>query len=362
MKRILILAASILVFGAAHAQKTIHGTPVIRPGVGAAKPTAMGDTLTLSNIPSTVSLRMLYPTEPAGSGYTTGTNAYNDRGFAEHYYFDAGDSSVNVLGLVTLFGGSVSASSGKNITLKIWSQTSSKPITARLYYESFPFEVLDSLAVPATKLGIGPVADTLKTFMFAAPTGFLKGPFFAGYTIDYNFESLGADTIALKTSPHGSRTTPFSSLRYNMALTDTVSVDTLINVQNATLWADGAWHDNYTGNDSLYNDLAIFPIVVVGGPTGTGKVTHKDLSLMGAYPNPATNVANIRFALADRTDVTITLMDMAGRVVSTTSQEQFATGEHSIAVSTAGLVAGNYIYLVRTATGSGLAGKLTVTY
>ncbi|GAA4463418.1 hypothetical protein GCM10023093_11820 [Nemorincola caseinilytica] len=362
MKRTLLLATSILTITAAQAQHATHSAPVTRPVVTAAKPTATGDTLTLTNIPATQTERLLYPVAPAGSGYTTGTNVYNDKGFAERYYFDAGDSSVNVLGVVALFGGNVSATSTKSVMLRIWSQTAPKPITARLYYEGFPFETLDSLSVPATKLGIGPTADTLKAFMFATPTGFLKGPFFAGYTIDYNFETLGPDTIALKTSKHNTRNTAPYRLRYNMANADTVSVDTLINVQNATLWADNKWHDNYTDNDSLYNDLAIFPIVVVGGPTGTGRVTHKDLSLMGAYPNPSTGTANIRFALAEGADVSITIMDMAGHTVYTRQLSDLRAGEHTVQVSTAGYAAGTYIYLVRTATGSGMAGKMQVAH
>lgn len=360
MKKTITLLAAALITMTANAQKIMHGHQPVKPTTSE-KPTALGDTLTMSNIATANTTRVLYAITPSGSGYTTGTNVYNDKGFAERYTFDAGDSSVSILGVMALFGGNVSATSTKNVTLKIWDQSGTHMITSRLYYEGFPEDVLDSVVVPATQLGIATTADTLKPFFFPAPTGYLKDAFFAGYTINYNFTTLGTDTIALKTSLDGARTTADYKLRYIKSTTgDTIATDTLINVQNATLWSNNKWHDNYTDNDSLYNHLAIFPIVLVGGPTGTGHVAHKELVLSGAFPNPATSEANIAFSLKANSAISITIMDMAGRIIQIITREQLPAGSHSEAINTSNLPSGNYIYLLRTSNGSGLAGKLQV--
>jgi hypothetical protein len=362
MKKSLTLAAGLLLAASSNAQKIMHGMQVIKSAVvTAAKPTAMGDTVSMTNIAAGDTTRVLYAVSPDGSGYTAGMNAYNDRAFAERYDFDASDSTVNVVGVMTLFGGHVSASSAKNVTLKIWDMGGWRMITARLYYEGFPATTINSLSVPVTQLGIGATADTIKHFMFPAETGFLKGAFFAGYSIDYNFADAAGDTIALLASEDGSRTTPAYKLRYNTGSAgDTVTIDTMLYVQNATQWSDYVWHDNYTDNDSLYNHLAIFPIVTVGGPAGTGSVTHKGLTLRGAWPNPANGMAHIGIELNEQTDVTLTVTDMAGRVIRSSNFAHLASGSHTLDMPTDEMVNGNYLYLVRTATGSGMAGKLVV--
>jgi hypothetical protein len=362
MKKIITILAAALVSIGANAQRSMHGHIPVNPTISE-KPAAIGDTLTMSNIAATNTTRVLYAITPSGSGYTTGTNVYNDKGFAERYTFNAGDSSVSVLGVMALFGGNVSATSTKNVTLKIWGQSSTQMITSRLYYEGFPEGVLDSVVVPATQLGIGTTADTLKPFFFPAPTGYLKDAFFAGYTINYNFTTLGTDTIALKTSLDGARTTADYKLRYIKSTTgDTIATDTLINVQNATLWSDGRWHDNYTENDSLYNHLAIFPIVLIGGPTGISNVTHQELSLTGAFPNPSNKNTNIGFSLSAPSAVTITVTDMAGRAIQEINTGHLSAGNHNVSINTAHIPTGSYIYLVRTASGSGLAGKMQVVH
>ena len=133
----------------------------------------------------------------------------------------------------------------------------------------------------------------------------------------------------------------------------------MINVQNATMESDNTWYDNYTQNDSLYNDLAIFPIVKIGGPTSVG-ITKKNLTFFGNYPNPATDQTNIRFSLAAGTDVTIQVMDMTGKTLKIITQNKLAAGEHIIPVDISGFAAGNYLYLVHTADGAGVASELTV--
>ena len=187
--------------------------------------------------------------------------------------------------------------------------------------------------------------------------------------MNYNFATLAGDTIGLACSVNGDRTstvytiTSYTDSIVNMEGTADSAItvtDTVINVQNATQWSDGVWHDNYTDNDSLYNDLAIYPIVVVGNPTGVNGVKKNNLTLFGNYPNPAANTTNIRCSLRQHADVTITVMDMSGRTLSTLNNANLGTGEHIIPMNTSSLPAGDYVYLLHTSGGDGIAGKMTI--
>ncbi len=360
MKHLLFLSAFAVVATSAWGQRAKHGhIPTnTRGSATAAKPTAAGDTLTISNIGTSDTARLLYTHPAPASGYTTGTNSYNDKGFAEKYRF--GTNAVKVIGFATQFSGAVNPASTKSIMLKVWSQGSESMITARSYYQGFPSSVTDSLSVPVTQLGIGTTKDTVKRFMLAAPSAFRTGNFFVGYSINYNYADLNGDTIALTTSKAGNRSSIDYTLRFNTSGVDTVSIDTVINVQNATQWADNIWHDNYTDNDSLYNNLAIFPIVVLGDPTGIEGVTHRQLTLYGSYPNPSSADCHLRFSLASSVSVSISVTDMAGRIVLPGITTTLNAGMQILPMNTSTLPSGEYIYTISTSAGDRIGGKFTI--
>ncbi len=333
--------------------------PLSRLSSPLARTTAIGDTLTLTNIAASDTDRLLYNIE-GGSGYTAGTNAYNDKAFAERYAFSGADSSLQVIGVVTHFSGAVNPASTRTITLKIWSQSDRVTVSQHKYYQGFPNTILDSLVVPVTQLGIGTTTDTIKQFLFPTPTNKLNEAFFAGYTINYNFNTLSGDTIALTAGKINGRTTPYQQIRYVTGTAgDTLYADTLINVQNATQWSDGLWYDNLTQSDSLNNHLAIYPIVIVHSPTGILAPSQHGLAIGNAFPNPASGSISIPYTTATTTQVQLRISDMSGKVVHTASALSAATSGQ-FQVSTASLPAGNYIYLITTATGAGMAGIFAV--
>ena len=321
------------------------------------KGTAAGSTYTLSNIPATDTARTIYSHTGAGSGYVTGTNSYNDKGFAERYSFTGSDSSVKITGVYAQFAGTLNPASSRSVMLKVWMGGGPVRIKDSLYYNGFPGTAIDSVAVPVTQLGI----DTVKQHMFATPTANLSVSFFVGYTIDYNYTTLNGDTIGLATSLDGHRNTNDYTFRYITNVDgDTTSADTILNVQNATLWSDGMWYDNYTQNDSTANNLAIYPIVVIAAPTGISSITKNALTFYGSYPNPASDNVSIRYALSAAADVTISIMDLTGRLVSTAKERSESVGDHTMQLNTSSLAAGEYIYTIRTSAGDGLASKLTI--
>ncbi len=336
-------------------QKSSHPRIVARDGASAtntyARTTGTGDTVTMSN---TVGDNIVLYNAGADSGYARGTNYWGDKAFAERYDFSGADSTLKIVGVVAKFGGKVSASSTKSITFNVWGVGAQQYITAGTFYSGFPSSSVLSRNVPLTQLTPG----TQQQFMFDGQA-LLTGSFFIGYNINYSFSDLNGDTVGLYTSEDGDRNSPASYLQVTINDVDT-TVDTIINVQNATQWSDGAWHDDYTGNDSLFNDLAIYPIVTVWHPTAVKGITRKELTFYGSYPNPANDQTNIKLSLATQADVTVQLTDMAGRVVNTITQQNVAAGEHTIPLSTVSLPSGEYIGLITTSKGDGIASKIIV--
>ena len=214
------------------------------------------------------------------------------------------------------------------------------------------------MSVPFTQLGTGST-PTLKKFLFATPTVALTVPFFAGYTINYNFNVLNGDTIGLKCTKNGERTLPLYVIDTVISGIDTL-IDTTVNVQNATLFADNIWYDNYTQNDSLYNDLAIYPIVVSHNPTGIKGIIKNNFTFYGNYPNPATAYTNIRFALAATESVIIQVIDNVGQVINIINQPNLSKGEHIITLNTNQYPGGDYFYIISTTNSNGFAGKISV--
>jgi hypothetical protein len=72
------------------------------------------------------------------------------------------------------------------------------------------------------------------------------------------------------------------------------------------------------------------------------------------YPNPAKDVANVNFELENNSNVTLTISDLSGKVVFTTTENNVAAGKNSIVVPTAGFANGVYTY-------SFVAGNTVVT-
>jgi hypothetical protein len=358
---LLFIAASLSLSCLAQRSKQTVTTPITvinNPGT-TARTTAVGDTKTLTNIAYLDPIVLIsYP--DSTPGYIAGTNSFGDKGFAERYYFNGADSSMKVTGIMSQFGGKVTATSTKSVNFRVWGVSLPRTVTGTIKDEGFPQDTFNSKTVSIRQLGIGIAADTLKTFMFDTATRALNGAFFVGYDINYTFSTLAGDTIGLASTAKGHRSIPVYYVAYTVSDFGDTTRDTVINVQNATQYADGTWHENYTDNDSVFNDFAIFPIVVIGNPTGVNSVVKNNLSLFGNFPNPATYSTSIRFALAKPADVTIRIIDMAGQEINHIYNKSLSTGTHTVIVATNELPSGNYIYTIQTSTGDALASQMSI--
>lgn len=97
--------------------------------------------------------------------------------------------------------------------------------------------------------------------------------------------------------------------------------------------------------------FAAYQTALDGCPSATAKVIEEDLSLsLNVYPNPAANNVNVDFALQNKSEATIALLNNLGQVVKTQALGN-VSGEQSVALDVASLEAGMYIVKLKTSNG-----------
>jgi hypothetical protein len=325
----------------------------------AAKTTKAGDTVTLRNFPVADTL-VLYKLN-GSNGYNNGMNTFGDMAFAERYDFNGADSSVSIIGMVTQFAGTVVAGSANTVQLTVWNLGKPLMVASNYFLSGFPDTVLNTLSVPVTELGIGSIKDTMKTFYFGDTIARLSGPFFAGYSMSYNSGNLAGDTVAILSTKNGVRNSSLYKIDTVYTATDT-TIDTVIYVQNATKWNDNTWHDNYTQNDSLFSNLAIFPIVVTKNPTGIINITNNNLTVHRVFPNPCSGSVNFELELASGSDVALHISDIMGNTIYTEIVSNATVGKHTFSILLPMQIkSGSYLYKVSTTAGAQLAGLINVS-
>lgn len=370
MKKLVLVALGAVSFFSSFAQtnskgvrKNLDFSPVLSMDVVASKTTADGDTLSkvnfdVSQLDSMANYRI--GSTPYDSGFVYGPNPFGDKAWAERFDFNGNDSSVKVIGTFALFGGRLNTvmPPSHTINFKVWGQSAwstAANFGANWKYNGLPgATLLTSQNISINNLGIdisGAGADTIKAFLFSTASNYIADSFFVGYTPNWSFSASNGDTIGLKTTRDGYRYAPY----YFVAGTDTI-----INVKNVTQYSDNSWADNAFENFQLGHHLAIFPILVVKyNANAVNGVSKNNLELFGNYPNPASSVTNIKIALKKAARVDVSITDMSGRVIKTISRDLNA-GAALIAVETADMAAGNYLYLVRTSEGDGVASTFSV--
>ncbi|XZF16641.1 T9SS type A sorting domain-containing protein [Chitinophagaceae bacterium MMS25-I14] len=373
MKKILLFTCSAAISLSSFAQKaempmhspakqgiSLHTSPLYHQAVVAGKSTGVSDTLSYPNnasvylFDSSVASRV-DAVSPADSGYIFGTNALGFKGFAEMYTVDfQPDTSLNVLGAIMLWHGTVTSNSAKTVNIKIWKQGAPAAAGTKVYYEGFPDSVKYTQALSIKKLGIGTGGtDTIKTLWFTNQLTGVKYNFYLGYDMNYTFSQLAGDTIALRTTMPG----------YGLGVGDAYlnsNNDTILGARNAIQDATGQWNDMYW-DFGFARNYSIIPIIQFSGNNVSVQgVTKNNLTFFGNYPNPVVNSTTIKFALKNASDITVTVMDLNGRVIRTVNESKMGAGEHTISLNTADFAAGTYMYLVRTGEGDAMASKMTV--
>ncbi|WP_412070298.1 T9SS type A sorting domain-containing protein [Rubrivirga sp. IMCC43871] len=76
---------------------------------------------------------------------------------------------------------------------------------------------------------------------------------------------------------------------------------------------------------------------------GTEGIPSGAARLVGAFPNPATGTARVRFELATAADVSLRVFDTTGRQVMTLADGARAAGSHDVSADLSGLASGVYV-------------------
>lgn len=94
-------------------------------------------------------------------------------------------------------------------------------------------------------------------------------------------------------------------------------------------------------------DLMIFPVVDM--TTGlNNSISKGNLTLLAAFPNPATNDITINFGLNKSSQIDIEIFDVTGKNVKSIKMDNIESGNHSSKISLSELNAGVYMYSVKS--------------
>lgn len=381
MKKILLLASAVMVGSMAMAQSGSEGifrtnqtslgafpesnvsllnTGLASKETGVAKDTIKLGTSAMKGGPYT-KYYFEYAQPFKDTGLLYGPSAWGFKGWAQLWkkgYIDAtgnDDTTVQLIGVVARFTGTKSASSTKSITLSMWKRGTAKvaiPNFTKAYVYGLP---TGSAIVTKTVNYTSIILDSLQSHYFATPVSNVNYDYYLGYTQTYNWAAgMAGDTIGL------SATAPALGNTYTV---ETGTLDTLVSANNIMQDATGTWKSTAYDIGVSGNDQVIFPIIKLTCATcgvGVKSYTQNNLSIFGCFPNPAANSTRIKVGLKANADVTVQIMDAAGRTVQNIEKKGLAIGEHMIDVNTSSMAAGTYVYLVRTSTGEGVAAQMTI--
>lgn len=101
----------------------------------------------------------------------------------------------------------------------------------------------------------------------------------------------------------------------------------------------------YAANGDLFNLTSPSAIAIrLSNQAGLNVNEETSNISLNVYPNPAQDVANVKFELENNSDVRFTLTDLSGKVVFASAENNMAAGQHTLQVPTSGLANGVYMY------------------
>jgi protocatechuate 3,4-dioxygenase beta subunit len=139
-----------------------------------------------------------------------------------------------------------------------------------------------------------------------------------------------------------------------------------INTTVNAFYATSGTNPSVNSSDMVFSDSYSKELMTVSGSTSAGYTASMDIVVaagtlgieelsaetggqfgrLNAYPNPAATQTTISFELLQRSDITLTLMDLNGKAVYSLSSKGLDAGAHAIEVQP-GLPPGLYAYQLR---------------
>jgi hypothetical protein len=186
---------------------------------------------------------------------------------------------------------------------------------------------------PGTQLGSASAAlSSLTTgydaITFSSPVAVSAGNFFASIECP-PMGGSNLDTLAILSTVAGCSSTD--------------SLSWISNTYNPPVITGGWGSVNSQLGANL--DLLIFPVVDI--PTGVNSISKGNLTLMAAFPNPATNEVSVNFGLNNAGKVEIEVYDVTGKTVQTIKMDSEA-GNNTSKLNVSTLSSGVYMYSVKS--------------
>lgn len=145
----------------------------------------------------------------------------------------------------------------------------------------------------------------------------------------------------------------------------------LVNAATAYGYTKGMTGYTYNASDNVFSDDSsnaemcslsgsvsggydlTHTIKVAGQVAGVDEETQQNFALSHLYPNPVEDEANIDITLLSAAEVTIELLDLNGRLVTTPYSDYLGTGTHTLSFERGNLQSGIYMYKVIVESQSG---------
>lgn len=258
------------------------------------------------------------------AGYLTGSNSYGETEAAQRYAFTGSGTLTEVLVAYAKKSGTTATTSAKVYSIN----TAKKPGTA---------------------LG---TSGTVAISNITTNGSFTTYTFSPGVALTADF----AVAAVLPTTASAGDTTAVLSTKGNCHSADSLAYVSIPNFGGYNFLNQLV--NSSTPNNDTMMDLIIIPVVNVAGGVNEFP-SNKGLTLMGAYPNPATDFTTLRYRLDESSTVAVKVFDITGKEIQTSS-EKLSAGSHELRISLKGISAGNYYYTIKTDK-SQLTSKFIVT-
>ncbi len=380
MKKVLLLAVAAMASATSFAQVSrssttpavvpesdLKSTDIGRFGTAAQKTTVLSDTTyTVSSADSilggqTVNLYFDFAA-PFDTGFFYGANAQGYKGFARVIPTDRDrvapvDSTVQFLGWFSRWGGRIQTNSTKQVTFNLWNRgTTKSPVTGRSKFFLYgkPNVATASKTVAANTLPTN--GSALLTYANAPVSG-INYSSYIGVTFSSTWAQTGTDTFGVRASIPVSIEAPTYTLENGTG-------DSLIRVPLYIQNNAGSWVS------PLYDlSLGAIPAPIIAAiirfdrPTISVKgYANNELTVFGAFPNPAATTANFKFALKSAAGVKFLVYDYSGRLITSRDLGQLPAGEQIIPQNVENLPSGAYIFTVETSKGDVVATMVDVKH
>jgi len=324
-----IVFATIAFLQIANAQLSMPGTGVLQTIAGAKNPLPHFNQSVVDTMLPPVFMDTCFTNNPTpltyyfwnspAIGYVTGNQQlngiYDALEVAQRYAFSGTATITDVLVDYAL----VVATNGNNTSVKIYSPNAATKLPQTLRGRS----------------------DTLSTLILTT-SSLTDYTFSPAVTVTSNF----CASIVLPDSVPTGDTVVVWGTELNCHSSDSLSSVLYHYGTSGAIWIAYTSLLDHTSLRDTGLEMMIYPVLdvtsgVIDPPTSNG------LSLLGAYPNPASIATNISYSVDKPTKATINVFDLSGKVYQNYT-ESVATGKHQFQLDLKDMAAGNYFYTIKT--------------